>query len=420
MNSRRRIRTILLALAALTSSCQASISEREKGWRSDIDFLMKEIQRQHYIYKSQPLPSALVQAATKLKAEIPRFSDERMLVELQRLMVFLGDGHCYVLPFGAQRIASKVLPLRFYLFSDGLYVIDAEGEHERWIGSRVLKFANTPVEAALAQMSDLISRDNDMGIKWIGPLFLRFRGGLETVVPDLNSQNILVTLEDRNRQKTATTFTPIAAPPMRGVPKLISSKLSGAPPAPLYLENVARLYWIKELSDNKTVYVQFNQAMNDAQETLASFAGRLQRILEEKLPAKLIIDVRHNNGGNADLLGPLIEVLSRFEKRDPSNMLFVLTGRNTFSAAQIFISRVDHLANAIFAGEPSSSKPNFVGEENGVVLPWSGAICSISNRYHESIPHDLRHWIEPEIKIELSSQDYFANRDPVLEAALNK
>jgi len=48
------------------------------------------------------------------------------------------------------------------------------------------------------------------------------------------------------------------------------------------------------------------------------------------------------------------------------------------------------------------------------------AVGSISNRYHESIPGDTRAWIEPEIKVELSSKDYFANRDPVLEAVLNR
>lgn len=51
-------------------------------------------------------------------------------------------------------------------------------------------------------------------------------------------------------------------------------------------------------------------------------------------------------------------------------------------------------------------------------LPWSGAIASISNRYHEGIPGDTRQWIETEIKIELSSKDYFANRDPILDRLL--
>jgi hypothetical protein len=55
-----------------------------------------------------------------------------------------------------------------------------------------------------------------------------------------------------------------------------------------------------------------------------------------------------------------------------------------------------------------------------VELPGSGAIASISNRYHETIPGDDRKGIEPQIKVLLRSTDYFSGRDPVLDAVLKK
>src|SRR5260370_1121071 len=58
------------------------------------------------------------------------------------------------------------------------------------------------------------------------------------------------------------------------------------------------------------------------------------------------------------------------------------------------------------------------GKETTFSLPWSGGITSVSNRYHETIPGDTRRWIEPKPRIELGSADYFANRDPVLDALL--
>jgi hypothetical protein len=152
---------------------------------------------------------------------------------------------------------------------------------------------------------------------------------------------------------------------------------------------------------------------------LAAFSGRLEAELTAKKARLLIIDVRHNNGGNGNLTPALINVLKAFEQSRQGKIV-IITGRNTFSATQIFISRVDKETNARFAGEISSSKPNFVGEENEVVLPYSGARGSISNRYHENIPGDTRPWIEPDLKILLSSKDFFANRDPVLEAVFKK
>ncbi|MCI0692128.1 hypothetical protein L0337_09010 [candidate division KSB1 bacterium] len=41
---------ILLTMLACVAS---SVQDRERGWRADIDFLLKETQRQHYIYKSR-------------------------------------------------------------------------------------------------------------------------------------------------------------------------------------------------------------------------------------------------------------------------------------------------------------------------------------------------------------------------------
>ena len=76
--------------------------------------------------------------------------------------------------------------------------------------------------------------------------------------------------------------------------------------------------------------------------------------------------------------------------------------------------------HALFAGEPSASSPNFVGEGNYISLPYSGAMGSISNKYHETIPGDTRKWIEPDYPVLLSSAEYFKNEDPVLEFILKK
>jgi hypothetical protein len=273
----------------------------------------------------------------------------------------------------------------------------------------------------MAQMADFTSRDNAMGISWIAPFLLRFRGFLEALGTPIDVQGLRIQFGDRQGGVITDTIPLVPVPTWRGgVPKLIASQLPGAPPAPLYLSNVSTPYWLKDLPEKNAVYVQFNQVMDDPAESLGAFAQRLRTALTGHPPQTLIVDVRHNNGGNADLLPPLLAVLREFEATHPHSQLVVLTGRNTFSAAQIFIAQVDRDTKAIFVGEPSSSKPNFVGEENQITLPWSGAVGSISNRYHETIPEDTRSWIEPTIKVELTARDYFANRDPVLDAVLEQ
>jgi hypothetical protein len=211
----------------------------------------------------------------------------------------------------------------------------------------------------------------------------------------------------------------IPATNFHGIPKLVPSALAGVPPAPLYLANIQDNFWFTNMPDRR-LYFQFNQVEDKDTETLAAFGKRFGDSLQVLKPSSLIIDVRNNNGGNLDLLGPLVEGIKNFEKSNPKSEIIVITGRNTFSAAQVFISVLNRDTHAKFAGEPSSSCPNFVGEGNYFLLPYSGAMGSISNKYHESIPGDTRKWIAPDFPVLLSSAAYFKNQDPVLEFVTNR
>ena len=151
------------------------------------------------------------------------------------------------------------------------------------------------------------------------------------------------------------------------------------------------------------------------------FSARLRTSLLDDGASTLIVDVRHNNGGNNTLVRPLVRTMVEFEMRSPEHRIFVLMGRNTFSAAQNFINRVERWTNAQFVGEPSSSSPNFVGEENEITLPYSRVGGSLSNRYwQDSDPWDDRPWIAPDLPVVLTAEQYFEGIDPVLELVLDQ
>jgi hypothetical protein len=392
--------------------------ERTQNWQKDIDFLITEIKNQHYVYKTKDFPEALTKRIESLKINIAAYSDERMLIELQRLMFYLGDGHSYIFPFGAKIKQSFFLPLQFYVFSDGVFVIDADDAHANLIGMEVKQIGSKSPKKMMKDMISFISQDNAMGAKWLGPFFMRFRGMLESYGLTENSSDVTIKFEAKNGSTQVEKVAFVPVPPLRGVPKMVSPKNSPVDKIPLYLSNVNTNFWLKELPEYKAIYFQFNQVRNSENESLLEFSKRLEGQLAEKKPKLLIVDVRNNNGGNGDLTPPLINVIKNFGKNQQGKIVVIMS-RNTFSAAQIFISKINKETDAIFTGESSSSKPNFVGEENMVVLPYSGAMGSISNRYHENIPNDKRQFIKPTIKIELSSKDFFNNRDPVLKAILN-
>lgn len=409
---------ILLIICTKLIPAQSQV-DRVKGWSLDIDNLLLNMQKQHYFYQAKPLPSKLLSQASDLKKKINQYSDERMLIELEKLMYFMHDGHSYILPFAAERVNSFFLPLNFYIFSDGVYIIDAKEEYNYLIGSKIISIGGVTSMKLIKDMNSYIHQDNEMTVKWFAPTVMRFRAIYETYGLPADSKEVSVSLilPSGKKEDKSIPFEPVIN--FQGLPKLMPSKITLSKVSPLYLSNVYDNYWIKTFPDKKTVYLQFNQVRNKQSEPLDLFSEKLDSTLVTLHAKLLIVDVRHNNGGNKDLLEPLIDVIKKFDQRSKESKIIIITGRNTFSAAQVFISILDRDTKALFAGEPSASSPNFIGEDNRIILPWSGAVGSISNRYHENIPGDKRKWINPDYPVSLSSKQYFDNKDPVMNFILN-
>lgn len=392
--------------------------DRDEGWSLDLAFLVKEVKRLHDKFSKQPLPRSFEQGVIDLEERIASFSDPRMAIEIQKLLALLGDGHTVLYPLPGKLGTLTYLPIRFYLFADGLFVIDAGLELQRWIGARVVQIGETEVGDAMRRVESIVSHDNPMGIKWIGPVYLTFPDVLEALGIVERASRVAVVFETRDgRRETAVleNAAPLTSP---SLPKLIPSKIPGAPPPPLYLSKVADHYWFQHFAELATVYFQFNHVNDKRDETLDRFLTRLTSLLEEKSVKSLIVDMRNNEGGNGFLAAVVARALIRFESAGDDRRIFVMTSRNTFSAAQMVINWIDLFTSAIFVGEPSSSRPNFTGEDTTLLLPYSGLRGSISSRSHQTDARDHRFWIAPEIPVELSSQDYFANRDPALDALL--
>lgn len=394
--------------------------DRVKGWRSDIDSLLVFMKREHYVYNKQPLPGKLITNSKILKSTIKHYSDERMLIEMERLMYYMQDGHSYILPFFAKKVTTFYLPVQFYLFKDGVYIVDAVEPYRNSIGYRITHINNITPEKLVKDMTGYIHQDNKFTVQWFAPTILRLRGVHEAYGLTAGAKDITLKLLDHNSQPQVKQVAFVEATDFRGIPKLIPSQLNGANEVPMYLKELQSNFWVKPLPVKEALYFQFNQVRDMKSESIAAFSKRLDSILSAINPKLFIIDVRHNNGGNKNLLPPLIDVIKKYNAVQPLAKIVVITGRNTFSAAQVFISLLDKEMKVLFAGEPSSSKPNFVGEENRIVLPWSGAVGSISNRYHENIPSDKRKWIKPDFSIPLYSKQYFNNQDPVIGFLLNK
>ncbi len=207
------------------------------------------------------------------------------------------------------------------------------------------------------------------------------------------------------------------AGPGRAALELIPPRNAPGTP-PLYLQD-ASPYWLRPIAGTSIVYVQYNAIATDERESPEQFAARLRGVLRETKATELVVDVRHNGGGNTYLYPPILNAIISFQDSAAGRRVWVIIGRRTFSAAQNFATTIQRYTNAIYVGERTGSRPNFVGESPPVVLPYSGLYATISSRYHQNTDFtDKRAWIAPDVPTPLSSADYFANRDPAMEAIM--
>jgi tetratricopeptide (TPR) repeat protein len=404
------------SLAGVLPSVEIS---RDDGWRFDLGYLVEEAKRMHASPERPAFSREFESQVRTLHEAIPRLSDDQVLSRMTRLLAFLNDGHTGIYGPGPDTTLvfnRASLPYKFYLFPEGLYIVEGAGEWASHAGHRIVRFGDLDAATVLQRMSRYRGVDNPMTWTWMGPQFYVGRLAMLKAVGATNvDESVEATLEAPDGRRFTETVP--------GGSHQFRRKLRpyGNAEPPLYLSQVDTNFWMKLMPESGALYFQFNQVRNNDDETIEAFAKRLHAALSADTVTTLIVDVRHNNGGNNSLADPLIRTIVAFDVADPNHRIVVLTGRNTFSAAQNFINRLERWTDAEFAGEPSASSPNFVGEETNLLLPFSRVRGSISTRYwQDSDPGDERAWIDMDIPVELSAKDYFAGRDPLLDALLSK
>jgi tetratricopeptide (TPR) repeat protein len=411
----------------LVGLIDTSKMSRDEGWRTDLQFLTREIKRRGWNLFPRTGTEAQFDAQIKrISDAIPKLTDAQVAVEMMKLMRRVGDGHSGLLgPTTARKEWLETVPVLFYMFEEGLFIIAADPKHKDLLGSQILKFGGRSVDEIVAAIQEVSSEDNKIWIKQVAPYRMRHLALLNAagVLPNANKVELNLRAMD-GKERTVTLTTDLAQPNIWNVkpnpPEWINLPQTLGTPVPLYLKNPSAPYWFEYLPDSKTVYFGFNSVRNGEKESLAAFSERLFKFVNENAVEKLVIDMRWNNGGNTFLLTPLVQGLIKNEKINQRGKLFVIIGRRTFSAAQNASTFFERYTNATFVGEPTGSSPNFVGEEDPFVLPYSKIVANVSHLYWQSaFPQDGRTWIAPQIYLPPTFEAYRANRDSALEAILN-
>ena len=146
---------------------------RDEGWRADLRLLAREIKRLAYAPFALMSEEEFDGSVAALDRDIPGLTDAQILVGMMKLVRHLDDGHAGVRPPEGDNELSRLLPLDFFLFPEGLYVIGAGPGHEDLLGARVERIGHLSTEEAIAALDPVIVRDNEQQVTFMVPAFLR-------------------------------------------------------------------------------------------------------------------------------------------------------------------------------------------------------------------------------------------------------
>lgn len=412
----------LPAPAQAPATAEASPQLTAEQWREDLRFFAAELERRHANSFHTISRERFAAAVAELDSKIPSLQRNEIVVDLMRLAAMVGDGHTRVDPRKDARFGFPSLPLRLYLFEDGLYVRAAAPAQAALVGARIEAIGGVPVGEAIRRVSELASRDNEIGPKLYVPLYLNMPDILHALGLSRRRDSAELRLRRGGRVWTATVAAGEVEPlwPPDTDVSLVTPKgwvdSRTTPQPPLWLQAPLDYHRMIELPERRALYVQLNMVTGIAGQTLDQFARRISERAGRVNPKALVLDLRLNQGGNGNLRQRLVRELIKVEDED--TRLFVLSWRGTFSASQFILDDLDRLTDAIFVGEPASSRPISYGDAYRMPLPNSGIQMRSSIVYwKEGQNHAPWTWVD--LAVPLTFADYAAGRDPALEAVLS-
>jgi tetratricopeptide (TPR) repeat protein len=398
----------------------------EKQWAWDLNFLARRMEQMHWNLYAKVSKEGFRAELRQLQSDAPGLSPQRVRVRLARLLARVGDGHTMPAAFAEGEDTLFRIPLDLHLFTDGLFVIGAPERHRDLVGARVLRVGPLEADEAVERLRAFCSADNDMTYRIRLSSRLTWPAALEEIGA-ATGDDVEYTLRLADGSTRPVTLSPAAVGraewnrPAFSRPGFVYAGAGSASGLPLYRQELDRPLVLKSLDGQKAVYFGFHAVADTKDQTFASFVESLTRLIREKGARYLVIDMRMNGGGNTGLVLPLVHALVRNDEVNRPGHLFVIIGPHTFSAAQNTASLLELHTHATFVGEPTGSRPNFVGESTYFVLPYSRIRVYCSSRYWQHVTStDRRVWIAPQIAVEMSFRDFAENRDPCLEAIFKR
>ncbi len=433
----RRVLAIFAALAmALTCSMASSAKPpaplTASQWQEDLAFLHSRLVDLHPGVHERVDAQDFDRRIQDLHERIPDMTSDEVLVAFKEIVALIPDQHTVATSQDRREELFSYYPVRLVELSDGVFVLAADRAYAELVGLRVVSFGDAPIDEALDRFATIVPADSEIAVQR--------RRALEMMAPRLahglgltpDRRFVTISVETSDGSKLTRRVEAVTAARTTswykhsfGVPTsdFVTLFDDAQRPLPISLTRPGSIrgprdpYYFVHLEEARTFYLRMNLMRDAEHETLSAFLARMWAEVDEIGPERFVLDLRFNEGGNNFLVQPLVHGLIR--RPELNGRVFVLIGRNTFSAAVSTAAMLEREIEPVFIGEPTGQRPNHYSDTRAIVAPHSRFKVEVSRYQWMFIaPWDRRLYIAPHVPVLESSADLLAGRDRALEVAL--
>ena len=391
--------SLICCLLFLCTSCSEEIPEFKNNWDEDVYFFARNLEDNHADLFHEVSKSEFDRDIQTLRDSTVVFSEKRILLELGKIIGKIGDSHTQL----QYLTRLDVFPFEVTYFDDGIYLTKVQAGFENALGRKVVEIYGIPIDEVLELFREYIPYENESNFKnqvvqYIPfGTFYPYHHGFEDIdLLEVEVENLLH----------------LVLP--KGSGDLID--LSTAQ-TPLFLEDTETFYWHRIIPEDNLLFIQYNSCQERSDLPFESFTDNIDEDIQNNPDIdKLVIDLRHNGGGNSSIMRPLIDQLESYisEDRFSKEEIYLIIGRRTFSSALLNTLEIKDKIDPVIIGEPSGGKPDHFGEIKTFLLPNSKLKVYYSTKYFENASTD-EDSVYPDLEIPYTSQDFIMGEDPVLE-----
>ena len=237
---------------------------------------------------------------------------------LRKLTASIGDSHTRIIRLPAEK---KALPFFVLPYGGHSVIVQTSDRYAELAGKELIAINGIGIKTVLSRLYPFICYDTEGYAELQAHYECRFFSNLSFTGCTESEKKVSVTVKDILSGEVKTLDVDFS----ENGNKLYRPAFGRFAPT-LFRSG----YYRADILQNGILFIQYNVCAEAPDMPMNAFISAITEKIGKQVPAKLIVDLRHNGGGASSVINPLLAALKDFSKKGAE--LFCLIGSETFSS----------------------------------------------------------------------------------------